>query len=84
VSVVIGLFGNINHVLLHRYYRDRLLEAYMARPDLAGTDKNHVTAGHFYLRSKPVMTGRADHRLMYVQRYRDGCQPLVAVIRPGF
>lgn len=50
VSVLIGLFGNINHVSMHRYYRDRLLEAYMARPDVVGADKNHVAADHFYLR----------------------------------
>lgn len=50
VSALIGLFGNINHMSMHRYYRDRLLEAYMARPDVAGADKNHVAADRFYLR----------------------------------
>jgi len=34
VSVVIGLLGNINHVSMHRFYRNRLMEAYM--PEVEG------------------------------------------------
>jgi hypothetical protein len=34
VSALIGLFGNINYVSMHRFYRNRLMEAYM--PEVPG------------------------------------------------
>ncbi|MBI3186395.1 MAG: patatin-like phospholipase family protein, partial [Gammaproteobacteria bacterium] len=53
LSVLIGLLGNINHVSMHRYYRDRLLEAYMMRPESPVTDNKKVDADRFYLRDIP-------------------------------
>lgn len=33
VSVLVAMFANINHVSMHRYYRNRLMEAFMPAPD---------------------------------------------------
>jgi hypothetical protein len=49
ISILIGVFGNINHVSMHRFYRDRLLEAYMFNPDSEPCDL-HAGASNFYLR----------------------------------
>jgi hypothetical protein len=46
-SVAIGLLSDINHVSMHRYYRDRLLEAYM--PDFKGDRPTFSAADVFYL-----------------------------------
>jgi hypothetical protein len=37
-SVVLAVFANINHVSMHRYYRNRLMEAFMQVQDEAGCD----------------------------------------------
>lgn len=50
ISVLIGLFGNINHVSMHRFYRDRLLEAYMMPANASAANDNNHHADHFYLR----------------------------------
>ena len=49
LSVLIGTFGNINHVSMHRFYRDRLLEAYLVSPNGDSFDQ-HAAANNFYLR----------------------------------
>ena len=36
-SLVTGLFVNLNYISIHRYYRDRLMEAFMPAPDTDGT-----------------------------------------------
>ena len=36
-SVLTGWFVNLNYVSIHRYYRDRLMEAFMPCPDTDGT-----------------------------------------------
>lgn len=36
VSVLVAVFANINHVSMHRFYRNRLMEAFMPPPDPAG------------------------------------------------
>lgn len=40
VSVVLALLANINHVSMHRYYRNRLMEAFMKIPDDTENNKN--------------------------------------------
>ncbi len=40
VSLVLALLSNINHVSMHRYYRNRLMEAFMQVPADAGNDEN--------------------------------------------
>jgi hypothetical protein len=47
VSVAIGLLSDINHVSMHRYYRDRLLEAYM--PTFESGGASFLAADDFYL-----------------------------------
>ena len=37
VSVLTGWFVNLNYVSIHRYYRDRLMEAFMPSPNTDGT-----------------------------------------------
>ncbi len=49
LSVVIGTFGNINHVSMHRFYRDRLMEAYLVSPNGESCDQ-HAASNYFYLR----------------------------------
>ena len=39
LSVVTGFFANLNYISIHKYYRDRLMEAFMPRP---GTDGKHT------------------------------------------
>ena len=34
VSLVTGLFVNLNYISIHRYYRDRLMEAFMPNPNV--------------------------------------------------
>ena len=48
ISLVIGLSSDINHVSMHRYYRDRLLEAYM--PEFKNGRASFTTADRFYIR----------------------------------
>jgi hypothetical protein len=47
VSAVLGLTSDINHVSMHRYYRDRLLEAYM--PDFTQDKTSFTKADKFWL-----------------------------------
>ena len=42
ISVVTGWFVNVNYISLHRYYRDRLMEAFM--PNVASALKNNTGA----------------------------------------
>ena len=37
VSLATGWHVNLNYISIHRYYRDRLMEAFMPRPDTDGT-----------------------------------------------
>ena len=37
VSLVTGWFVNLNYISIHRYYRDRLMEAFMPNPNTDGT-----------------------------------------------
>ncbi len=50
LSILVGVLGNINHVSMHRYYRDRLMEAFMARPDLDNAKEEFLQANKFYLK----------------------------------
>lgn len=50
LSIIVGVLGNINHVSMHRFYRDRLMEAYMARPDLDNPKSKFQQANNFYLK----------------------------------
>ena len=36
-SLLTGWFVNLNYISIHRYYRDRLMEAFLPRPDTDGT-----------------------------------------------
>lgn len=40
VAVILGLVVNLNYLTIHRYYRDRLMEAFM--PDIALVEKNEA------------------------------------------
>jgi hypothetical protein len=48
ISMVVGRFSDINHVSMHRYYRDRLLEAYM--PTLTEDEASFSGADRFFLK----------------------------------
>ena len=49
VSVLTGGFVNLNYVSIHRYYRDRLMEAFLPRPDTDGTTAAAVDADRMAL-----------------------------------
>ena len=36
LSLVTGCFANLNYISIHKYYRDRLMEAFMPQPDTDG------------------------------------------------
>jgi len=42
--VVLGWFVNLNHISIHRYYRDRLMESFM--PDIDAALQNRTGAAH--------------------------------------
>ena len=44
VSLLTGWLVNVNYISLHRYYRDRLMEAFLPRPDTDGTTAAAVDA----------------------------------------
>ena len=44
LSLVTGWLVNLNYVSIHRYYRDRLMEAFLPRPDTDGTTGAAVAA----------------------------------------
>ena len=44
VALVTGWFVNLNYVTIHRAYRDRLMEAFLPRPDTDGTTGPAVDA----------------------------------------
>ena len=44
LAVGTGLFVNLNYISIHRYYRDRLMEAFMPRRDTDGTTGPAVDA----------------------------------------
>ncbi len=50
VSVVTGLMSNVNLVSMHRYYRDRLLEAYMPEFAASGSKPSFDNADKCYLK----------------------------------
>lgn len=57
VSVVSGCFVNLNYISIHRYYRDRLMEAFMPRPDTDGTTKAAVDADRAKLSDMCIENG---------------------------
>lgn len=74
LSVVTGSIVNLNYVSIHRYYRDRLMEAFMPRPDTDGTTKAAYAAdkeklsdmcienGPYHLLNTNVVLTGTDHR----------------------
>ena len=46
-SLIVGYLSDINHVSMHHYYRNRLLEAYM--PKFVNNGAEFTTADNFYL-----------------------------------
>ncbi|MCY3846017.1 MAG: hypothetical protein OXH69_21040, partial [Acidobacteria bacterium] len=44
LSLLTGWFVNLNYISIHRYYRDRLMEAFLPRPDTDGTTAAAVEA----------------------------------------
>ena len=57
VSVVTGFIVNLNYVSIHRYYRDRLMEAFMPSPDTDGTTKAAVAADRAKLSDMRIEKG---------------------------
>lgn len=55
VAIVLAVIANINHVSMHRYYRNRLMEAYMPeKGDIEGEkDKEAQKPDYFYLDKIP-------------------------------
>jgi Patatin-like phospholipase len=45
IALVSGWFVNTNHIGLHRYYRDRLMEAFMPDEDQMQNELNHMASG---------------------------------------
>ena len=44
ISLVTGLVVNLNYISIHRYYRDRLMEAFMPNPNTDGTTAAAINA----------------------------------------
>ena len=44
LALLTGWFVNLNYISIHRYYRDRLMEAFLPRPDTDGTTAAAVEA----------------------------------------
>ena len=57
VSLLAGWFVNLNYISIHRYYRDRLMEAFMPHPDTDGTTGPAVDADRAELSETSVATG---------------------------
>lgn len=53
VSLFTGLFSNVNIVSMHRYYRDRLMEAYMPEFTASGPEVSFTQSDKCYLRDIP-------------------------------
>ena len=45
IALIAGWFVNTNHIGLHRYYRDRLMEAFMPDDDQLQSELNHMACG---------------------------------------
>ena len=56
-SLLTGWFVNLNYISIHRYYRDRLMEAFMPRPDTDGTTAAAVDADRAKLSDMCVEAG---------------------------
>ena len=57
VSVVTGFIVNLNYISIHRYYRDRLMEAFMPRPNTDGTTKSACDADRAKLSDMCIENG---------------------------
>ena len=57
VSVVAGFMVNLNYISIHRYYRDRLMEAFMPHPNTDGTTAAAVDADRAKLSEMCVENG---------------------------
>ena len=45
IALIAGWFVNTNHIGLHRFYRDRLMEAFMPDDDQLHSELNHMACG---------------------------------------
>ena len=57
LSLLTGWVVNLNYISIHRYYRDRLMEAFMPRPDTDGTTAAAVDADQAKLSEMSVENG---------------------------
>jgi hypothetical protein len=62
VSLYLGVVSDINHVSMHRFYRDRLLEAYM--PKLKGDEATFTPADTFYLKKIKIKQTGAPYQIV--------------------
>jgi hypothetical protein len=65
-AVISGWFVNTNHIGLHRYYRDRLMEAFMPDDDTLGRETNGLARGANQFRVTEAWTDERERRPYHI------------------